>query len=85
MGYTGGSFLFVVVINLAVVFNVINVVKSSGSNAHQVYSEFLLANGVALTPPMGYYFILGFALKLTVVQSSEFVLVNYELNSNFCF
>ncbi|XWS15706.1 hypothetical protein CRYUN_Cryun34aG0024900 [Craigia yunnanensis] len=54
MGFTV-NFLFVALLNLRIVHNVassMNISNSHGQN--QVYSRFLLADGVARTPPMGW-------------------------------
>lgn len=51
------SFLFVnVVLVVASINTGVNCMNVSSSNANlEDYTQFLLANGVARTPPMGYY------------------------------
>ncbi|XWS15701.1 hypothetical protein CRYUN_Cryun34aG0024400 [Craigia yunnanensis] len=54
MGFTV-NLLFVALLNLWIVHNVASSMNISNSHGHnQVYSRFLLADGVARTPPMGW-------------------------------
>ena len=52
----GGGFTFFSVVVAVVLLVLAQCIGKGAGNAHQDYTQFLLANGVARTPPMGYSF-----------------------------